>query len=123
MSSTGLPKPLNRLHRLPKHDTTGLVPSDGFNVKVSETHSDFLNPDVHRIKERPLLSLINKENLTELTQVPRPVVGPDTGFGTVVNKHPSNHDQVCRQTSSAEAHGYGAPITALTAQDKFTKTM
>jgi len=99
LTSTGLPKPLNRLHRLPKHDTLGLVPSDGFNVKTSETHMDFLNPDVHRIKERPLLSMINKENLAELTQVARPVTGPDTGFGTVINKHPSNHDAVWRQTS------------------------
>ena len=92
MSSTGLPKPLNRLHRLPKHNTNGLIPSDGFNVKVSEAHMDFLNPDVHRIKERPLLSMINKENLAELTQVERPVVGPDTGFGTIINKFPTNHD-------------------------------
>lgn len=73
---------------MPKHDTTGLIPSDGFNVKTSETHQDFLNPDVHRIKERPLLSMINKENLAELTAVARPVPGPDTGFGTVLNKHP-----------------------------------
>ena len=33
LSSTGLPQPLNRLHRQPKHDTTQLIPSDGFNEK------------------------------------------------------------------------------------------
>ena len=71
-----------------------------------------MNPDVHRIRERPLLSMINKENLAELTQVPRPVVGPNTGFGTVLNKHSENHDQVFRQTSQGEAHGYGLPTTA-----------
>ena len=81
---------------------------------------DFLNPDVHRIKERPLLNLINKENLAELTQVERPVTGPDTGFGTVVNKHPTGHDKLWRQTSQGEAHGYGATITAETVADKFS---
>jgi len=30
LTSTGLPKPLNRLNRVPKHDTTRLIPSDGF---------------------------------------------------------------------------------------------
>ena len=55
-----------------------------------------------------------EENLAELTQVARPVNAPDTGFGTVINKHPSNHDQVWRQTSQGEAHGYGAPVTAQT---------
>lgn len=96
MSSTGLPKPLNRLHRFPKHETKHLIPSDGFNVKVSESHMDFLDPEVHRIKERPLLNMINKENLAELTQVARPVTGPDTGFGTIVNKHPTGHDKLWR---------------------------
>jgi len=31
LTSTGLPQPLNRLHRFPKHDTTKLIPSDGYN--------------------------------------------------------------------------------------------
>ena len=103
---------MNRLHRFPKHQTNHLIPSDGFNVRVSENHMDFLNPDVHRIKERPLLSMINKENLAELTQVERPVTGPDTGFGTVINKHELGHDKKWRETSQGEAHGYGNPITA-----------
>ena len=36
LTSTGIPKPLNRLHRLPKHDTSQLIPSDGFN-EISTT--------------------------------------------------------------------------------------
>ena len=48
--------------------------------------TDFLDPKVHRIKEKPILSMIHKYNIAELL-VDRPVRGPDTGFGSVVNKH------------------------------------
>jgi hypothetical protein len=97
-----------------------LIPSDGFNVKVTENHMGYLDPEVHRIKERPLLNMINKENLAELTAVERPVEGPDTGFGTIINKHPVGHDKLWRQTAQGEAHGYGAEITAKTVADKFS---
>jgi hypothetical protein len=33
LNSTGLPRPLNRISRKPKHDTSELIPSDGFNEK------------------------------------------------------------------------------------------
>ena len=83
---------------------------------------DFLNPDVHRIKERPLLNMINKENLAELTLVDRPVNGPDTGFGTIVNKHKTGHDKLWRETSQGEAHGYGEKPDAAGAAEAFAKT-
>lgn len=82
----------------------------------------FLNPDVHRIKERPLLNMINKENLAELTQVERPVAGPTTGFGTVVNKHQEGHDRLWRQTSQGECFGYGGAINATDAAKNFHYT-
>lgn len=51
--------------------------------------------------------MIHKYNIAELALVDRPVRGPENGFGTVVNKHPQGHDKLWRQTSTAEAHGYG----------------
>lgn len=51
--------------------------------------------------------MIHKYNIAELSLVDRPVKGPDSGFGSIVNKHPKNHDAVYRQTSQAEAFGYG----------------
>lgn len=87
MTSTGLPQALNRLHRVPKHDTTQLIPSDGFNETVTTNKNDLKNPQVHRIKEKPILSMIHKYNIAELALVDRPVGGPETGFGTIVNKH------------------------------------
>jgi hypothetical protein len=30
LTSSGLPKPLGCIHRLPKHDTAGIIPDDGF---------------------------------------------------------------------------------------------
>ena len=107
LSSTGLPKPLNRLHRLPKHDTTQLIPSDGFNEITTTTQNDFRNPVVHKIKEKPVLNMIHKYNIAELSLVDRPVQGPATGFGTILNKHPQGHDTKYRATSYGESYSYG----------------
>ena len=46
-----------------------------------------MNPKVHKIQERPILSMIHKYNIAELALVDRPVKGPDAGFGSIVNKH------------------------------------
>ena len=64
--------------------------------------------------------MIHKYNIAELSLVDRPVKGPDAGFGTVVNKHPKNHDAVYRQTSQAEAFGYGHKNDAVQEVAKFT---
>lgn len=49
LNSTGLPQPLKRIHRVPKHDTTQLIPSDGFNEMKTTAQTDLLDPKVHRI--------------------------------------------------------------------------
>ena len=40
LTSTGLPKPLARINRVPKHDTTKLIPSDGFNEIKTTAQTD-----------------------------------------------------------------------------------
>ena len=56
--------------------------------------------------------MIHKYNIAELALVDRPVRGPQTGFGTVVSKHPQGHDKLWRETSTGNAHGYGVKLTA-----------
>ena len=63
--------------------------------------------------------MIHKYNIAELSLVDRPVRGPNTGFGTIVNKHPEGHDRLWRQTSQGEAHGYGEKLTAKGEENKF----
>lgn len=43
--------------------------------------------------------MIHKYNIAELALVDRPVRGPDTGFGSVVNKHHPGHDRPFRETT------------------------
>ena len=112
LNSTGLPQPLKRINRQPKQDTTQLIPSDGYKEMRSTNQTDLLNPKTHKIQEKPILNMIHKYNIAELALVDRPVRGPQTGFGTVVSKHPQGHDKLCRETSTGNAHGYGVRLTA-----------
>jgi hypothetical protein len=57
--------------------------------------------------------MIHKYNIAELALVDRPVKGPANGFGTVINEHPKGHDTLLRQTSQAEAYGYGHKENAI----------
>jgi len=63
--------------------------------------------------------MIHKYNIAELSLVDRPVKGPNTGFGTIVNKHEQGHDKLWRETSSANAHGYGVKLTAKGEEGRF----
>lgn len=65
--------------------------------------------------------MIHKYNIAELSLVDRPVKGPSNGFGSVVNEHQKGHDKNWRETSQAEAFGYGQKENADQQQAKFTK--
>ena len=45
------------------------------------------NPIVHVNKQKPVLSMINKYNIAELSLVDRPVGGERCGFGSVIPHH------------------------------------
>jgi|TARA_B110000305_G_C19315098_1_gene575992 hypothetical protein len=83
--------------------------------------TELVNPKEHTIKEKPVLSMIHKYNIAELALVDRPVRGPENGFGTVINKHETGHDRLWRNTSSAEAHGYGLKLSAFDEKQKYDK--
>jgi hypothetical protein len=44
-------------------------------------------PKVHMQPSKPVLRMINKYNIAELSLVDRPVQGTQTGFGSVVPRH------------------------------------
>ena len=50
------------------------------------------NPKVHVRKEKPVLRMINKYNIAELSLVDRPVQTTHSGFGAVIPRHEQGHD-------------------------------
>lgn len=83
LNSTGLPKPLNRLNRVPKHNTTEIIPSDGFNEKDTTKRHDFADPQNHAIKAKPILKMIHRYNLKDLNLPQREAKAPmDLTFKT-----------------------------------------
>ena len=67
--------------------------------------------------------MIHKYNIAELSLVDRPVKGPQAGFGTVVNKHPTGHDRTFRNTAQCDAFGYNPKPDASSAVNQFQYTM
>jgi hypothetical protein len=45
------------------------------------------DPAVHNIKRKPILSMIHKYNIAELSLVDRPIGGPKQGFGSTLPQH------------------------------------
>ena len=80
LTSSGLPKPLGAIARVPRPDTKEVIPDDGFvsflkmmrfdqRDLVTTTQTTMRNPSVHKIQERPVLRMINKYNIAELSLV------------------------------------------------------
>jgi hypothetical protein len=57
--------------------------------------------------------MINKYNIAELSLVDRPVGGTQTGFGSVINRYPDNHDQRHFKTTFNDFHGLPPKQSAL----------
>ena len=49
LNSTGLPQPLKRINRVPKHDTSQIIPSDGYKEMKTTAQTDLLDPKTHKI--------------------------------------------------------------------------
>ena len=123
LNSTGLPQPLKRINRVSKQDTSQIIPSDGYKEMKTTAQTDLLDPKTHKIQQKPILNMIHKYNIAELALVDRPVRGPQTGFGTIVDKHPTGHDKLWRETSQAQAYGYGFKLNARQQQQEFGLTL
>ena len=89
LNATGLPHPLKRTKRVPYHDTTQIIPSDGYNEKASTTKTSFVHPSTHAVKEKKVLSMIHRYNLADLNLTNRTAEQPaDMGFRTLkVKEH------------------------------------
>ena len=87
LTSSGIPAPLNTINRKPKQETFGLIPDDGFRELLTTNNERLKNPKVHVQKEKPVLRMINKYNIAELSLVDRPVQTTHSGFGAVIPHH------------------------------------
>lgn len=79
-----MPEPLRRFNRKPKQETTCLIPDDGFRELTTTKSIHHQDPKVHVQKAKPILSMIHKYNIAELSLVDRPIESTKTGFGSVV---------------------------------------
>lgn len=64
-----------------------LIPDDGFRELKTTNQKEIQNPKVHVRKEKPVLRMINKYNIAELSLVDRPVQTTAAGFGAVIPRH------------------------------------
>ena len=62
-------------------------------------------PSTHAQPSKPVLRMINKYNIAELSLVDRPVQGTRTGFGSVVPRHEANESQRFFNTESRDNYG------------------
>ncbi len=80
LSASGLPQPLEVIKRLPKWNTTGVIPDDGYREDYTVNKTEIPNPAAVRevLHKRPALvdqatgatkPLLAQQNFTELTHV------------------------------------------------------
>lgn len=82
LTASGIPEPLERINRIPKHDSTQVILSDGFNVKQSTNKDEIKHPSCNAIKEKTILKMIHRYNLADLNLSDRTAGQPkETRFG------------------------------------------
>lgn len=80
------------------------------------------NPKVHVRKEKPVLRMINKYNIAELSLVDRPVQTTNNGFGAVIPRHGGDHDARYFRTENRDNFGEKVQKDPATATADFEKT-
>jgi hypothetical protein len=63
------------------------------------------NPKVHVRKEKPVLRMINKYNIAELSLVDRPVHTTAQGFGAVIPRHSDTYEARYFRTENRDNFG------------------
>jgi len=122
LSSSGLPAPLNTINRKPKQETAHLICDDGFRELKTTNQQDIRNPKVHVRKEKPVLRMINKYNIAELSLVDRPVQTTAQGFGAIIPRHEAGHDARYFRTENRDNFGERGPEEPAQATANFEKT-
>jgi len=80
------------------------------------------NPKVHVRKEKPVLRMINKYNIAELSLVDRPVQTTAQGFGAVIPRHGADNDARYFRTENRDNFGEKPIVDAKTTVANFEKT-
>lgn len=70
-------------------------------------------------KEKPVLRMINKYNIAELSLVDRPVQTTASGFGAVIPRHEATHDQRYFRTEHRDNFGERGPQAPADATAEF----
>ena len=73
-------------------------------------------------KDKPVLRMINKYNIAELSLVDRPVQTTAQGFGAVIPRHEATHDARYFRTENTDNYGERGPQTAADATAQFEQT-
>ena len=69
------------------------------------------DPKVHFVPSRPILSMIHKYNIAELSLVDRPVQGTKSGFGSTLPRHNNQHEK--RYWETEHRTFYGQPDSSF----------
>jgi len=107
---------LERISRTPAHNSKGTVADYGYREQASSFNDDFRHPKARKeFKKSPSApQFITTETIPEVVpEGRRPVLGPRTGYGAVLQRHPKNIDQRSFTTSSRDALGYPRPIPGV----------
>lgn len=105
---------LERITRCPAHKSQGTIADYGYREQGSSLQDDFQHPDkrtnfVRRSASVP--QFVTTSTVPELVpEMRRPVNGPRTGYGAVLQRHAKDSDAVYFTTSSRDAIGYPKPV-------------
>ena len=121
LSSSGIPAPLGAISRKPVQETFGLIPDDGFRELKTTAQQEVVNPKHHALKQKPVLSMINKNNIAELSLVDRPVQGTKSGFGAVIVRHGDQEGARHFQTETRDNFGKVPPRAADQTVEDYNK--
>ena len=119
LTSSGIPAPLGAINRKPKQETFGLIPDDGFRELKTTNQQEIQNPKVHHQKEKPVLRMINKYNIAELSLVDRPVQTTHSGFGAVIPRQTADENARYFRTENRDNFGEKQVLDARGTVEKF----
>lgn len=87
------------------------IPDDGYRETTTLNTRDFAHPKSRKEvveNKPPEPNFVSTETIPEVCfEERRPVKGPQRGFGSVLDRHPANHDQTYWETTSGLSYGYG----------------
>ena len=98
-----------------------MIPDDGYRELKSTNQQEVIDPKHHAQKQKPVLSMINKYNIAELSLVDRPVKGTKAGFGAVIVKHGDAEGKRHFQTETRDNFGKVAPRAAEETVNEYNK--